>query len=320
MDRDQRKHLRQRPVSRSRAVGAAATLVGLAMLGRAAPAAAQDGTITVGLFAPSAPFEGPVERLQFVSALAEHVADRVGAAKGIGRSYAKASDFAEAVSRGEVDYAVLDSPYGAARGLPFKVLATAVRGGSTQTAWVLVAAGDARRIADLKGKQITLPRIGVRDRSFLTRVLLGDEVAASFFAKVDFAPNALSALASVKLGRADAAFVPAGLALPDGARVIATAPDIGWPMLVALPSADADQSAKVAAAAASFQGGTVFSGFRDDNQVHRQLARRFTQRKRRGPMAVRPPQLDVKKLVENRRFALERADVGQLAPARPEKP
>ena len=59
----------------ARRASALALLVALAM----PPAALADDTVTVGLFAPSLPFDGPVARLDFVSQLASYLAGPAGA-------------------------------------------------------------------------------------------------------------------------------------------------------------------------------------------------------------------------------------------------
>src|SRR6185503_19122163 len=73
----------------------------------------------IGVYAPSAPFDGPVARLEFVSKLASLVGPGWS-----GRAFAKAGDLAAAIKRGEVKFAVLDAPYVAAIGVPYQILAT----------------------------------------------------------------------------------------------------------------------------------------------------------------------------------------------------
>lgn len=291
---------------------AIAALVAAAAWSYGAPrAAAAEDTITVGIYAPSAPFDGPVQRLDYVSGLATHIAERVGAKRGVGRAYASATDFAAAVRRGDIQYAVIDAPYSAARGNPYKILATATRSGDAVTDWMLVTTGSAGSVRDLKGKVIALPKIGAKNTQFLTNVLLDGEIESGFFKDLVFAPDALSAVTSVKLGRADAAFVPAGVDLPSGVRRVFTVRGLPWPVLVALPGSDAGSHAAVASAAASYSG-PVFSGFSAGEHGSKTLARRFSVQKKRGPMAVPTPRLNVTALFEARTFAIERPDVAEL--------
>src|SRR5262249_16173845 len=65
----------------------------------------------IGLYAPTAPFSGPVARLDYVTGLAERLGGDL-----VGRAYAKAADFNAAVKRGELGYAVVDFAYLAAVG------------------------------------------------------------------------------------------------------------------------------------------------------------------------------------------------------------
>ncbi len=302
MDRSQRIRVR----SRHRALAAVSAAFATAVVAGGTAHAQSRDTVTVGIYAPSAPFDGPVERLDFVSKLASHVASAAGASKGVGRAYSSATEFNAAVKRGDIQYAVIDGPYSAARGNPYKVLATAERGGATSATWQLVTSTSAKTVLDLRGKRISLPRIGSRNSAFLTNVLLGGELSESFFGAKVWSPDALSSLAAVKVGRADAAFVPSGIAVPSGMRRVFTTTRVSWPVFVALPSATDSRNAAVATAVASFSGGSVFSGFSKSGSDARSLARRFSRRNKRGPMAVPTPRLGVRDLMTGRTFAIER--------------
>lgn len=274
-------------------------------------ARAQD--ITVGVYAPSAPFDSPVKRLEFANALARHLAGQGSKSSGVGRAYAKASDFTAAVARGDLRYAVVDAAYLAALGSPYQVLAVAVREGETGTSWQLVTSSDAPNVLGLKGKTIAVPAIGAKDDAFLTEVLFGGELPRGHFGKTIQSPDALSALAAVEHGRAAAACVPSGLELPSGVRSIATLPTISWPVLVALPGAPADLTTRVTEAAASFSGGG-FSGFRrSDAEAIKALAGRFVHREHRGPLAVPALRLEADALLGGRSFSLPPTDAAGYA-------
>ncbi len=124
-----------------------------------------------------------------------------------GRAFAKAGDFSAAIRRGDIHYAVVDAPYLAALGVPYTVLAVAERGGATQAAWEVVTSLPARTLAELRGKTVAVPTIGARDEAFVSQVLLEAEVPKDFFAKITYAPDALSALAAIEHGRAEVAIV-----------------------------------------------------------------------------------------------------------------
>jgi hypothetical protein len=214
----------------------------------AAPAAAQV-PIGVGLYAPTVPFAGPVARLDFISALAA----QLGAGYA-GHAYARAADFTAAVRRGELAFAVVDAVYLAAIGSPYRILAVAGHAGASEAAWEVVAAPAATKLLDLRGRSVVVPAIGARDDAFLTQVLLEGELGKEFFAKVAFAPDALSALAAVERGRADCAIVPSGGPLPAGLHHVATLRALSWPVLVALPGASGAAEVAAAASAARLPG------------------------------------------------------------------
>lgn len=262
--------------------------------------------IGVGLYTPSAPFDGPVARLEFVSALA----GRLGTPY-VGRAYAKASDFAAAVKRGDIQFAVVDAPYLAALGVPYTVLAVAQRSGATAAPWSLVTSTSAKNLLELKGKSVALPAIGAREEAFLTQVLFEGELGKEHFGKVILAPDALSALASVANGRADAAIIPGGpggVALPDGVHRVATLAPISWPVFVALPGAS--DVTNVSAAVTGFTGPQVFERFvRVGPDELRALAARFARAERRPQLAVPSMHWTTAGLLRGRSFAIDRPDV-----------
>lgn len=258
----------------------------------------------IGLYAPTVPFSGPVARLDYVTALAEKLGGDL-----VGHAYAKAADFAAAVKRGELGYAVVDVAYLAAVGAPWTVLAVAQRGGQTEAPWEVVSAQPAASLVALRGRTAAVPAIGARDEAFLYQVLLEGELPHDFFAKVSFAPDALSAVAAVERGRADCAIVPAGLALPAGVHRAATLRAVSWPVLVALPGAQ--RSAAVAAAALRANG-QVLEGFAPAGGAADQLqalAGRFGHTERRPPLLVPPLKVSTAPLVGGRTYSIPRADV-----------
>jgi hypothetical protein len=279
--------------------------LGLVMVMAAAGGARADGG-GVGLFTPSAPFEGPVARLDFVSGLAA----RLGPGY-VGRSYARATDFVAAVKRGEIRYAVVDATFLAALGTPYTVLAEAQRGGATSTTWeVVTQVATARSLVDLKGKVIAVPAIGAREEAFLFQVLLEGELPREHFARVVYAPDTLSALASVEHGRADAAVVPAGLPLPPGAHRVAALGAIGWPVLVALPGVAVAEAHGVAQVAQGFVPSKVFDGFvAGGDDAVRALTTRFAHAARldrRPPLAIPALRLPTAGLVGTTRLGVVR--------------
>jgi hypothetical protein len=284
------------------------------LLALCAPARA-DEPLRLGLFAPGVPFAGPAERVEFATRLAEHLAAQLGRGVGIGRSFARAADFAAAVRRGELDVAVVEGASVAAAGVPYPVLAAVVRDGRTSTPWEVVARDDVPDLLALRGRRLAVPTVGAREEAFLYHVLLSSELAKGTFGAVLQMPDALSAVIAVSLGRADAAFVPAGLVLPPGVRAIATGPRLMWPALVALPALRGVALERAVQAALSFhdEGGVIARFARSSDEPYRALGRAFRGTLRRGVMAVTPPRLPVDTLLGGRRFRITRTDVASFA-------
>lgn len=269
-------------------------------------------TVTVGLFAPTAPFPSTSARVELASKLGEHVGKALGQT-GSGKVFARSGDFAAAVRKGDVAIALVDAAHLAVAGGNYTVVASAVRGGDTTSGWQLVARG-ADKFAALKGKRVLVPGIGGREPDFVLNVLLGGEVPKDFFAKIETAPDTVSALAALGLGKADAAVVPAGVELPSGAAVVLDLPALSGPVLVTYASITPQQRQALAAAITSFKGDATVSGFRGaDADAVKQIARRFVVAAKRGPLAVPAIRLLVGDLVEGRKLAIERTPVTAFA-------
>ncbi|MFT3697247.1 MAG: PhnD/SsuA/transferrin family substrate-binding protein [Kofleriaceae bacterium] len=274
-------------------------------------------TITVGLFAPTAPFPSTATRVELATKLGEHFGKALGGT-GNGKVYARPGDFASAVKKGEVTIALVDATYLASAGGNFTILASAVRGGETSHGWILVARG-ATKIGELKGKRVLVPVVGGREADFVQNVLLGGEVGKDFFAKIEAAPDTASALAALSLGKADAAVVPNGVELPSGTSKLLDLPSLSGPVLVAFGNLPAARKTALVDAAGSFKGdATVASLKAADPEAVRAIARRFSPPVKRGPLAVPAVRVLVGDLVEGRTFAIERTapTVFAVAPAR----
>jgi hypothetical protein len=270
--------------------------------------------VTVGLFAPSAPFPSTAARVELANKLGDHLGKALGGT-GSGRNYARAGDYSSAVKKGDITVAVVDASYLAIAGGNYTVLAAAVRGGDTTPAWQLVARG-ADSIGALKGKRVLVPSLGGRENDFVINVLFGGDVAKDFFGKIEAAPDTASTLAALGLGKADAAIVPAGVALPSGTNTVVALPSLTGPVLVAYGTVSAQQKQQLAAAATSFAGDGTISGFKGaDADAVRSVARRFTVPVKRGPHVTPNVRLVVGELVEGRTFSIERSNVTAFASA-----
>jgi hypothetical protein len=259
--------------------------------------------LTVGLFAPTAPFPSTAARVELASRLGDHVGKAFGVT-GTGKVFARAADFAAAVKRGEVTVALVDAAYLAAAGGNYTVVAAAVQNGDTSHGWQLIARA-VDKISALKGKRVLVPGIGGRETELVLNVLLGGEVGRDFFAKIEAAPDTASAVAALGLGKADAAIVPTGIDPPSGTVSLLSLPSISGPLLVIYGSAQ--RKAALAEAATTFKGDATVASLRpQDGDASREIARRFSPPTKRGPLAIPAVRLLVGDLVEGRTFTLER--------------
>lgn len=280
----------------ARLVAGAAVALAIA----AAPRVAAAEPVTVGVFVPSTPFDGTAARLEFANRLATHLAG----ADGVGRVYGRSSDFAAALAKGEIQLAVADASFLAASGGTVTPIAVAVRGDDTSTAWQLVARAPIAKVLDLKGKTVVAPVTAHAD--FVNNAMLGGELPVGFL-QVEASPDVLSAVAAVSLGKADAAVVPGGVALPAGVARIAGLPSVSWPVLVAARGAPADVVARARERAGSFPGSGAIAGFRaGDADGYRGLARRLKRAIRQGPMLLPNLRIAVGNLIEGRTFTIAR--------------
>lgn len=285
-----------------------------AVLAAAATPARAD-SITVGVFAPSAPFPTTAARLELANRLGEHIGRALGGT-GVGKVYARAADFAAAVKKGEITVALVDAAYLAGTS-GYTVIAGAARDGDLAQGWQIIARGGARRLAELRGKRVLVPATGGRETELVLNVLLGG-VERDFFGKIEPAVDTASALAALGLGKADAAVVPAGVELPAGAAQITALPALAAPLLVAYGAPTAVRRAALAGAAASFQGDATVSALRvtGDDGV-RAIARRLAPPVKRGILLVPAARLVVGELVEARTFAIERTPASAFAAPAP---
>jgi hypothetical protein len=268
------------------------------------PVVSHAQSVTVGLFAPTAPFPSTSARVELASRLGEHVGKRLGVS-GSGKVFARGADFAAAVKKGEVTVALVDAVHLAIAGGNYTVIAAAVRAGDTSHGWQLVARG-VDKLSGLRGKRVLVPGIGGRESDLVLSVLFGGEVSRDYFAKIETAPDTVSALAALGLGKADAAIVPTGVDLPGGISVVLKLPALSGPVLVVYGAA-VQQKDAILDAALSFKGDATVASLRAaDGDVVRSVARRFTVPAKRGPLAVPAVRLLVGDLVEGRRFSIER--------------
>jgi ABC transporter, phosphonate, periplasmic substrate-binding protein len=258
--------------------------------------------VTVGLYAPSAPFPSTSARVELATRLGEHIGKALGGT-GTGKVYARAADFTAAVKKGEVTIALVEPAYLASTG-NYTVLAASVRGGETEQSWQLVGRG-AKKLAELRGKRVLVPANGGKEADFALNVLFGG-LEKDFF-RIDIAPDTVSAVAALGLGKADAAIVPGGIELPAGTSQVLALGALTTPMLVSYGGVTPQQRAAIIAAVGTFKGDGTVGGFRAaDAEAIKTIARRFGAPVKRGPLVVPSVRLVVGDLVEGRKLAIER--------------
>jgi hypothetical protein len=144
-------------------------------------------------------------------------------------------------------------------------------------------------------------------------VLFGGEVAKDYFARIEPAPDTVSALAALGLGKADAAIVPSGVDVPQGTSLVMKLPALSGPVLVVYGGTPQYRQA-VAAAAAAFKGDATVASLKPaEVEAVRAVARRFIVPAKRGPLAVPAIRLLVGDLVDGRTFSIERTPVTAFA-------
>ncbi|HEU0035343.1 MAG TPA: hypothetical protein VFQ53_32260 [Kofleriaceae bacterium] len=260
-------------------------------------ATASADTITVGVFAPSAPLPSTAARVELANKLGDHLGKALGGT-GMGRVYARAGDFAAAVKKGELAVALVDPVY-LAGSSGYTVLAS-----TGSQPWQIVARGNLK-FGDLRGKRVLVPANGGHETDFVLNVMLGGDTGRDYFGKIEPALDTSSALAALSLGKTDAVVVPAGVDLPSGTTAVLALPAIPGPTLVAYNASAAQRTALVQAAG-SFRGDGI-AGFKPiDGDAVRAIARRFSAPVKRGPMGVPNARLVVGDLVEGRTFTIER--------------
>jgi hypothetical protein len=292
----------------------AAVLTGLVL---AVTSPAYAAPLTVGLFAPAAPFPSTAARVELAS--------RLGAVLGkalnrpaVGRVYARAVDFAAAIKNGEVTLALVEAAYLATTATGGAVIATSLGADDQPSrAWQLVAPRRVR-LVELRGKRVLVPSLGGREPELVINALLAGAIDRAFFAVIEPAPDTASALAALALGKADAAIVPAAGELPGGTTALRALPALPNPVLVAYGALSAADRTTIAAALATFQGDATIAGFRaTDSEAVRALARRFTAPARTAPFAVPAARLVVAPLAAGRALAIARTPATAFVTAPP---
>ena len=242
--------------------------------------------LTVAIFAPNSPFASADARYSFVSRMAQQLQGAIGGTVEP-KAFAKASDFEAAVSKKQVDFAILDPVYLAARGVPFPVLAIAANVGETSSRWSLFAS-EAANVGELEGKRLAFAAASSRDAQFIDHALLDGELPRHFASRAS-APDILSALSAVSLKKAEAVFAP-DLAAPKGLRRLFDGGRLPHPAFVQvrgdLAASVVDQVKRAVLASTAAAGPILFDGWKPGTaEPYRSLGARMSPRPRRPVMA-----------------------------------
>ena len=245
--------------------------------------------ITIGIFTPSVEFGAATARLAYVKALAKAIEQNTGLVVDA-RSYANLA----ALKADKVDFAIIDGPC-VATNAGWKLLASALVGGSTTRAWALHSSAGAQMTA-LKGKKLAFVQTGCNDGGFVDNAMFDGEVDAAFFGarvgKADLTA-AVAEVASYKT--AQAVFAPIGAA-KGLTRVFDTGavPNPAFVEVSArLPAATVD---KVAAAVQGYGGGGAIAGWaKPARDIYTSLAARMARSAKTGMFATpEPMRIDAK--------------------------
>lgn len=264
-------------------LGAAALL--LAAVALASPARAE---VVLGVFAPAAPLENTEARLALGTALAAHLATAVPqGGKVRPRVFVRISEFEKAK---DLALVLVDSTYVSSAPTSWRMLAR-----SPDMAWQLVARKGIDSVASLlRQPQRRLSVATGGSDALAARIadgLLRGE-ARALFTGIAQAPDSVSALAALALGKVDCVLVPRETPLmPSGATVILSldAEPIPGMVLMSTGQLDDEQRRSFAELAPSFRGAApVPSLFAADAKTREAIVQRLAVSARRGPMAASP--------------------------------
>lgn len=226
--------------------------------------------ITVGIYAPSVPFETAQARLAYVQGLAKAIEQNTGI-KTKADSYASMA----ALKNAKPDYAIVEAQcYATNSG--WQLLANANIGGGTTRAWALYSSAGGN-MQSLKGKKLAFMATGCNDNGFIDNAMLESEVDAGFWGgrsgETGGITAAVAAVSSYKT--AQAVFAPESAA--KGLTKVFDTGTVANPAFVEVNSKmGATTTNKVAAAVVGYGGGGAIQGWlRPQRDVYQALAGRM---------------------------------------------
>lgn len=263
--------------------------------------------IGVAVFAPAAPFGNAAARQQLAAEVASTVATLTGQ-RSHARIYQRATDFATAVSAGNVQLAIVDPTTATKLGGTIIAL-------GAERPWHLVTKGESMRT--LRGASVLVPT-QVHEADLLLGLFAGELPPQTL--RVQSAPDAESAIASVSLGKARGAAVPAQLALPPGVTASAQLESMPAYVVVAVGSWDSTPVRQQLAQS----GGGLFGKLGALGSLQPAPADALTQLQRRFRRVVRRPvwlagdsSALTQGVIPPRTLAIPQTNVGDLVVAGP---
>jgi hypothetical protein len=263
--------------------------------------------ITIGIYAPSAPFDTAQARLTYVQSLAKAIEQATGI-KTEAQSYATMA----ALKKGNPDYAIVEGQCYATN-LGWQLLANAKIGDSTSRAWALFSSGSTTMQA-LKDKKLAFMATGCNDDGFIENAMLDSEVDDKFFgAKLPGTDlnGAVASVASYKT--AQAVFAPVQLGTAKGLTKVFDTGSVPNPAFVEIAGSKLPGTItqKVAAAVIGYGGGGAISGWtKPSRDVYQSLAGRLAPVRKQGIFATpEPGRLDSKDVLSDPQTLRETAFV-----------
>jgi hypothetical protein len=234
------------------------TRILVTLLVLAGVAHAQPKQLTIGIFAPSVPFETAQQRLVYVQNLAKAIEQQTGV-KTTAQPYANLA----ALKKANVDFAIVEGVCVATNS--WKVLANANIGGSTSRSWALFASG-AANMQQLKGKKLAYMQTGCADAGFIDNAMLDSEVDQRFWGARVGERDINAAVAAVSSYKtAQAVFAP--ITAVKGLTKLFDTGNVPNPAFVTInTSVGASIEAKVASAVQSYGAQGAISGWAAPNQ------------------------------------------------------
>lgn len=157
--------------------------------------------LVVGVYLPASAIATIGEKAKLVSNLAQALSVALGQPV-VGRSYAKMEDLVRDAP--SLAFALVDAPVAVTLGLPLSALAVATQKGLHETRLCVYAPPSVSFPLALEGKRLAYPRLGPVTNALLDHFLFEGFFAISRTLRVPV-PDAASALAAVRVGKADAA-------------------------------------------------------------------------------------------------------------------